>query len=406
VKTAAIIGISRYARYHLLIALEQMLHGKLRLAAAVVINPEEEKFFCDRLRKLGCQLYHSTAAMWQEWSGRVDLCFIPTGIHLHAPMTLEALNAGANVLVEKPLTATAHEGEAIIAAENRTGRFVAVGFQDIYTDTTWSLKQRLLAGAIGEINAITLVGLWPRHDGYYLRNEWAGRLQQEGQWVLDSPINNAFAHFLNLGLFWAGKRLACSASIQAVKCELYRVQEIESFDTCCLRARLVEGPELRVYVTHSCREERVPRIVLKGTGGTMEWIQESHYHLTSSGGHEERVAIPGKFETKLTMADAVLARIDDPAARICGTSIAIEHLRLVDAVHKAARVVDVPAKFVRRRVANAAKWTEIVGIEAAIDESSRHGRLFSEFAVPWASPAGRFAFNGSAPRGSGRKTLA
>ena len=96
-KTAAIIGISRYARYHLLIALEQMLHGKLRLAAAVVINPEEEAFFCRRLRKLGCELYSSADAMWQEWSGRVDLCFIPTGIHLHAPMTLQALNAGANV---------------------------------------------------------------------------------------------------------------------------------------------------------------------------------------------------------------------------------------------------------------------------------------------------------------------
>ena len=395
VKTAAIIGISRYARYHLLIALEQMLHGKLRLAAAVVINPEEEAFFCRRLRKLGCELYSSADAMWQEWSGRVDLCFIPTGIHLHAPMTLQALNAGANVLVEKPLTATVHEGEAIIAAELRTSRFVAVGFQDIYTDSTWSLKQRLLAGGIGEIRAITLVGLWPRHDGYYLRNEWAGRLMQEGQWVLDSPINNAFAHFLNLGLFWAGTRLDRSASIEAVKCELYRVQEIESFDTCCLRARLAEGPELRVYVTHSCREERIPRIMLEGTNGTMEWIQESHCNLATVDGRKERVAVPGKFETKLTMADAVLARIDDPSVRICGTGIAIEHLRLVEAVHKAVQVVDVPAEFVRRRVANSATWKEIVGIEAAIDESSRHGRLFSELAVPWASPAGRFAFNGT-----------
>ena len=101
-KSAAIIGISRYARYHLLIALEQMLHGKLRLVAAVVINPEEEAFFCSRLRKLGCQLYRSADAMWQDWSGRIDLCFIPTGIHLHAPMTLQALNAQITRIKRRP----------------------------------------------------------------------------------------------------------------------------------------------------------------------------------------------------------------------------------------------------------------------------------------------------------------
>jgi predicted dehydrogenase len=392
VKTAVIIGISRYARYHLLIALEQALHGKLRLSAAVVINPEEEAFFCQRLRQLGCEIFVSADAMWEKWSGRVDLCFVPTGIHLHAPMTLQALAAGANVLVEKPLTATVAEAEAIIACERRTGRFVAVGFQDVYTEATWSIKQRLLAGAVGKIRAITLVGLWPRHEGYYLRNDWAGRLMQEGQWVLDSPINNAFAHFLNLGLFWAGSQLDRSASVEAVECELYRVQEIESFDTCCIRARLKEGPELRVYATHSCREERVPRVVLEGTAGTMEWFQESHCNVSAPDGRRERILVPGKIETKLMMADAVLARIDDPRARICGTRIAIEHLRLVEAVHKAVQVVDVPEEFVQRRVANSATWKEIVGIEATIDESSRSGRLFSELSVPWAGPSGCFAF--------------
>ena len=33
------------------------------------------------------------------------------------------------------------------------------------------------------------------------------------------------------------------------------------------------------------------------------------------------------------MSDAVLARFDDPAARICSTGIAFEHLRFVEAMH-------------------------------------------------------------------------
>lgn len=390
-KTAAVIGISRYARYHLFMALEQALHGKLRLAAVVVVNQEEESFLCTRLRSLGCEIFEDTRSLWTKWQHRIDLCFVPTGIHLHAPMTLEALGAGANVLVEKPLTATVAEAEAIMAAERRTGRFVAVGFQDLYTPPTWTIKERLLGGAIGEVTAITLVGLWPRHAGYYQRNDWAGRLKQNGQWVLDSPINNAFAHFLNLGLFWAGPRTTASARVRAVAGELYRVQRIESFDTCCIRADLEGGAQLRVYATHSCEEDRVPTVTIEGSQGRLSWVQESHYEITDRKGCHERHPVPGKIETKLMMADAVVARIGDPDARICGTAIALEHLRLVDAVHKSGPVANIPTRFVRDRTAASGKWREVAGIEAAIDEASITGKLWSELGVPWAQPASSFA---------------
>ncbi len=371
-----------------MIALEQVLHGRLRLVAAVVVNQDEEAFFCARLRSLGCEIFDRTEAMWARWSGKVNLCFIPTGIHLHAPMTLEALGAGASVLVEKPLTASVAEAEAIMAAEHRTGKFVAVGFQDLYTDSTWSIKERLLAGELGELQSITVVGLWPRHAGYYHRNEWAGRLKRNGRWVLDSPIHNAFAHFLNLGLFWAGSETGASAGITAVECELYRAQQIENFDTCCIRAALTGGAELRVYVTHSCEEDRVPQMTMDGTRGRITWVQESHYELTV-GGETTRHEVPGKMETKIMMADAVMARLDDPAVRICSTNIALAHLRLVDAVHQTAQILDIPTEYVRQRIDGSAQWREIAGIEAAIDEASRDGRLWSDLKVPWATSGRR-----------------
>lgn len=388
-KTAVIIGISNYARYHLFMAMEQALRRQLRLVAAVVVNQQEEAFLCQRLHSLGCEIFSDTESMWVRWEGHVDLCFIPTGIHLHAPMTLRALSAGASVLVEKPLTATVAEALAIMRAEEQTGRFVAVGFQDLYTEPTWTIKKRLLDGALGGIQAITITGLWPRHAGYYLRNEWAGRLKQNGQWVLDSPIHNAFAHFLNLGLFWAGSSLASSASVRTVESELYRVQSIENFDTCCIRATVQEGAQLRIYVTHSCVEDRVPRMTIEGSRGRLTWIQESHYEMTDRDGRRERWPIPGKIETKLMMADAVMARFTDPFARICSTSIAIEHLRLVEAAHKASGIIEIPAEFIHQRTAPSGNWREIVGIETVIDEASRHGLLWSELNnVPWARPAG------------------
>src|SRR5262245_48607252 len=166
-KTAAIIGISSYARHHLLIALEQMLRGRLQLVAATVVNQAEEAFFCRRLRELGCEIYADADDMWTQCNGRIDLCFVPTGIHLHAPMTIRALQAGASVLVEKPLATSIADANAIMRLEQESGRFVAVGFQDLYADSTWAIKQHLLDGVIGRVKSVVFAGLWPRPVAYY-----------------------------------------------------------------------------------------------------------------------------------------------------------------------------------------------------------------------------------------------
>lgn len=400
-KTAAIIGISHYARHHLLMALEQMLQGRLRLVAATVVNQEEEAFFCRRLRGLGCEIFSDVGAMWAKFAGRVDLCFIPTGLHLHAGMTLQALQAGANVLVEKPLAASLVQAQEIMRCERTSGRFVAVGFQDLYTDSTWDIKQLLLDGGIGQLRGISLVGLWPRAAAYYTRNDWAGRLTRDGQPVHDSPINNAFAHFLNLALFWAGSDLAASAHVERLECELYRTQAIESFDTCCARAALSGGVQLRFYATHSCHEERVPRLRLEGTLGSLEWEQESHYKVLRLARAVSEHPVPGKFETKLMMADAVMARLEGRPARICTTAIASEHTRLIGMIHAAASIVPIGPRYLRRRETATGKWTELRDIESASDQADAQKSLWSELGVPWAQPA-TLCLGESAPaRGTG-----
>ena len=390
-KTAAIIGISNYARNHLLVALEQALQGRLRLVAATVVNQEAEAFFCERLRGLGCTIFDCVDDMWAAFAGKVDLCFIPTGIHLHATMTAQALRAGANVLVEKPLATTTAGARQIMQLEQATGCFVAVGFQDLYTESTWALKQRLLDGAIGEVHSVAFTGLWPRPVSYYERNEWAGRLSYQGMTVLDSPVSNAFAHFINLALFWAGPALATSAHATQISCELYRAQPIESFDTCCVKAQLSTGPQLSFYVTHTCREERVPSILIEGSRGRIEWVQESHYDLTTLDGASRRHAVPGKFETKVMMADAVLARFNDPAARICSTAIAFEHLRFVESMHASASIVDVAPDHIRQLHASGEEWRQIVGIERAIDQAHDGRLLWSQINFPRRESAGETA---------------
>src|SRR5690606_15001679 len=106
---AALVGVSGYGRIHLNLARECQERGDLDLVAATVINREEEAAVVAELEAAGCEIFSDFDAMLAAWSGRIDLCLVPTGIHWHASMTIAALRHGANVLVEKPLCATLEE---------------------------------------------------------------------------------------------------------------------------------------------------------------------------------------------------------------------------------------------------------------------------------------------------------
>jgi predicted dehydrogenase len=275
----------------------------------------------------------------------------------------------------------------IRTAERKTGLTVSVGFQDLYPQTTWDIKQLLLEGRLGKIESFSLVGLWPRPTSYYRRNNWAGRLQQEGRPVMDSPVNNAFAHFINLALFWAGDSLDRPGTVEKLTCELYRTHEIESFDTVCARAQLSNQARLYFFLTHSCVEDRTPRLIVKGTDGTLAWTQESHYELRMHGRPAERHAIPRKFETKLQMADAIVARINGEPARVCTTDIALEHARLVEALHTAAPLHTLSSPWLEHRQSQQQEWLQIKNIETACDRGVSEQLLWSEQKLPWSQPA-------------------
>src|SRR5688572_30212274 len=143
----ALIGVSGYAKIYLQLLEEN--RARVDLVAAVIINPQEEAAVVAEFKSYGVRIYGDFEQMRRAETGRIDLCLIPTGISWHARMPIAALRAGANVLVEKPLAGSVADVRAIRETERATGRFVAVGFQDVYVpEVTW-LKERILSGVIG-----------------------------------------------------------------------------------------------------------------------------------------------------------------------------------------------------------------------------------------------------------------
>ena len=145
--------------------------------------------------------------------GLVDIITLPVAIHTHYDMAKRGLEAGYNIILEKPPVPTVQQLDDLMRVERETGNFVAVGFQMIYSRSLRRLKEIILEGRLGEIKEITCRGYWPRTDGYYRRNEWAGKVIVDGQLVLDGPMNNALAHYLNNMLFIAGPDMDSSAGL-------------------------------------------------------------------------------------------------------------------------------------------------------------------------------------------------
>jgi len=92
-----------------------------------------------------------TAAAMLDAAGDLDLAVIGTPPATHAELAAAALEAGLDVVVDKPFTVTAPEGRELIAIARRLGRRLTV-FQNRRWDGDFLTLRRLLAeGALGDV---------------------------------------------------------------------------------------------------------------------------------------------------------------------------------------------------------------------------------------------------------------
>jgi predicted dehydrogenase len=366
----AIIGVSGYGSIHLQLAREARDRGEIRIVAAAIINTEEEAATIAELRTHGTEVFVDYVEMFRRHKDQIDLCLIPTGIHWHARMTIAALEAGANVLVEKPLAGSTAEVAEIRRVEQRSGRFVAVGFQDFYEPGTVWLKHELQRGVIGDIWSVRFLGVWPRPRAYFTRNNWAGRLKVDGVAVMDSPLNNAFAHFVMLSLFLVGAEDSAGTP-RLDGAELLRAHAIESFDTAVVRSRTARGVKLWFGASHACRETVEPEIVITGRHGQACWRYESEAWWRATDSVTTRRALLDITGARRAMFRAALQRLRDPAVPICTTELAGRHTALIEAIHGQARVEPVPAEKVVWSGTNGdgSQVPEILGLAEALRRS-------------------------------------
>lgn len=318
----------------------------------------------------------------------IEALWLPLPIDLHRPYTERALAAGKAVMCEKPAAGSVQDVDAMIAARDRAKLPALIGYQDCYDPTTLPLKRRLLDGLIGPIKRASVWACWPRSDAYFKRNAWAGKFRRGDAWVMDSPANNALAHYLNIALFLLGEKLESSATPVAVDAELYRVNPIENYDTVSMMLTLPGGASLLVNFTHACEATIHPVVTLHGERGV---VRRSNERIEiESGGKTEVIERPGTAAACALRKIALLARgQDDPAIGAATLEVSRSPIVAVNGASEAAAVVDVPASAIKVVDAGGHPLRTVPGIEAAFAASvDRHTMLQVSGLFPWAVRAG------------------
>ncbi|GAA3908452.1 Gfo/Idh/MocA family protein [Microbacterium invictum] len=111
---------------------------------------------------------------------RIDRVIICARDDLHAELIVRSLEAGADVVVEKPLTIDAASAAAIEDAVARTGRTVVLTFNYRYSPRNSALRQVIQDGLIGQVTSIDFSWMLDtKHGADYFRR-WHREKQHSG----------------------------------------------------------------------------------------------------------------------------------------------------------------------------------------------------------------------------------
>jgi predicted dehydrogenase len=284
---------------------------------------------------------HATIEEFYDAGHSADLAVIASPIHFHVPQSIVALEHGTCVLCDKPLGASVEEADALCRVRDQSRRWAMIGYQWSFSAGIQALKRDILEGRFGVPRRVSALCCWPRDITYYRRNDWAGRLRDvtTGRPVLDSPANNAMAHYLHNLFFLLGPEMHLSAQPRCVEAEMYRAYAIESADTAMCRAMAGQDVEVLFYASHVTSSTIAPRFRLEFDDAVVTFGEETAgITAISRGGHRHQYPAPDETPQfhKLRVAVDGCAAGQADAAIVCGPEAARPQTVCVNAMHESA----------------------------------------------------------------------
>jgi predicted dehydrogenase len=181
---AAILGQGRSGRN---IHGSHLSKDSERYRIVAVVDPLEER----RARaeaEYGCETFADPTPLLQR--DDLDLVVNAAPSKFHVPLSLQFLEAGFNVLCDKPLASRVADVDRLIAASEAKGKLLAIFQQSRYSPAFVQLRRVIESGVLGEIVQISIIssGFSRRYDWQTLTSEMGGNLLNTGAHTLDQAL--------------------------------------------------------------------------------------------------------------------------------------------------------------------------------------------------------------------------
>ncbi len=261
----------------------------------------------------------------------VDVITVATPDHWHAKVAIDAMNAGRNVYIEKPIGIAPAEGEALIAAQKRTGRVLQVGNQQRSSVETRQLLDLIRAGELGDVyeaqtwyaNNRKSIGkgqivpppanldwaMWqgPRPRGPYRSNLVHYNWHWFWKYGTGEICNNAM-HELDIARWLMGVTYPSTVTARGAR-RFYQGDDWEMYDSLALNLGFDGGRTIR-WDGESCngmlRYGRGRGTLLLGTKGSAV-VDRNGFELYDLAGKKLReVKAPAESETTGTVGEGAL----------------------------------------------------------------------------------------------------
>ena len=389
-----VVGLGGYGLVHIDAVrwLEGKGLGSLVGVVALEVDRVARPEMAESLVKQGVVLYESVEDFYSSGDA-AEVLTVPVGIHMHVPMSVAAMRRGLHVYCEKPVAGTVQEVDELIAAQRETARTVAIGFQHIWSRSIQELKARIVDGRLGPVRKASLLCGWPRSRQYYTRNEWTGKLRVGQHWILDSPANNAHAHYLMNALYLCGGSRESAAMPGRLRAELYRANPIEGPDTVQMKCETGGGASIHICLTHANAAPLGPLLHLECAAGTAEWEGDNGKTVVryGRGGSEEFDNCTHEKWRYDGFADFVAA-IHEGREPLCTPALARAQTLAVNGMHESCpSILEIP----REEVDLVEDWEmfppntrgmfhRVRGLDESLRSALARDLFLSELGIPWA----------------------
>ncbi|QCR40349.1 oxidoreductase [Microbacterium sp. SGAir0570] len=278
----------------------------------------------------------------------LDLVSIATPPSTHAALSIAALDAGVNVLVEKPMAPSLEECDAMLAAQERSGKVLSVVAQNRFRDDLATLKTVVDSGLLGSISSVRVDSAWWRGLPYY-DLWWRGTWEKEGG---GCTLNHAI-HHIDLLLWLLGRPTEITAMLANAQ---HDNSEVEDLSVAVLRYERGLA-QLTSSVVHHGEEQQ---IVIQGAKARVSQPWRVIAERADGGGFPAKggdadlvAAIEGVVAAREPLAHAghtgqiadVLSAIRDGREPIAGGRDGRNAIEVVAAIYKAGierTFVDLP----------------------------------------------------------------